>query len=116
MLLGSSENFAAGPFQRNEVLDVLAQVEWEAPPAVKVKENKRAVAAALAILLGPFGGHRLYLGTKSTVPIVYAATLGGGFFILPLIDLGFILFTKDLSRFQDQERVFMWRSNTPTPP
>lgn len=74
-------------------------------------ENRKLVAAVLAITLGPFGGHRLYLGTKPAVPMVYVATLGGGFFILPLIDLGHILFSKDLSRFENNSSVFMWRKS-----
>jgi len=58
--------------------------------------------------LGPFGGHRLYLGTNEKVPIIYTLTLGGGLGLLPLIDLIHIIFTKDLSKFEKSERVFMW--------
>lgn len=72
----------------------------------KAKQN-RATAAGLAIILGPFGVHRLYLGTSTKVPIIYSITLGG-FFILPIIDLGVILFTKDFDRLKEDERVIMW--------
>ncbi len=79
----------------------------------------RALAAALAVTLGPFGAHRLYLGTRPKVPLIYGLTFGG-FGVLVLIDLGHILFTRDLSAFQDSERVFMWakpREDGPvTPP
>jgi TM2 domain-containing membrane protein YozV len=67
----------------------------------------RALAAALAVTLGPFGAHRIYLGTTPKVPLLYGLTFGG-FGVLVLIDLGHILFTKDLSRFQENDRIFMW--------
>lgn len=80
-------------------------------------ENKRWVAAALAVFLGPFGAHRLYLGTTAKVPVIYGITFGG-FGVLALIDLGHILFTKDLSRFEGSDRVFMWSrpKQATTPP
>jgi hypothetical protein len=65
------------------------------------------VAAALAVLVGPFGAHRLYFGTKPKVPVIYGVTLGG-FGVLVLIDLGHILFTQDLSPYRDNDKVFMW--------
>lgn len=107
LFIASYEMNAAGPYEIDQVEMVIDQVDWS--PANNIAENKRAVAATLTILLGPFGGHRLYFGTKPIVPIIYVATLGGGFFILPLIDLGHILFTKDLSRYENTDRVFMWR-------
>ncbi|HBX53019.1 MAG: hypothetical protein A2275_00880 [Bacteroidetes bacterium RIFOXYA12_FULL_35_11] len=77
------------------------------------KENtangKQKFATIVIILLtGPLGGHRLYLGTKPVVPVIYAVTLGGGIGILPIIDLFAIAFTKDISRYVDNERVIMW--------
>jgi TM2 domain-containing membrane protein YozV len=74
----------------------------------QVRDKNRAVAIALAILTGPLGGHRLYLGTKPIVPVVYALTLGGGFFILPFIDIVVLLFSKDISRFENNDKIFMW--------
>lgn len=75
------------------------------------------MAAALTVALGPFGAHRLYLGTGTKVPIVYGLTFGG-FGILPLIDLGHILFTKDLTPFRQNNKVLMWAPGPPaaTPP
>ena len=72
------------------------------------KENTRLVATILTLTLGPFGAHRLYLGTEAIVPIFYTVTLGGGLGILPVIDLFHILLTKDLSRYYNNGRVFMW--------
>ncbi len=68
---------------------------------------RRGVAVALAIFLGPFGVHRLYLGTSETVPLLYTITLGG-LMLLPLIDIFCILFTKDLDKYLGNEQVIMW--------
>lgn len=67
----------------------------------------RALAAALAITLGPFGGHRILLGTSPVIPVVYGLTFGG-FGLLVLIDLGHILFTHDLREYMDDRHVLMW--------
>ncbi|MEO8733310.1 MAG: NINE protein [Flavobacteriales bacterium] len=86
--------------------------------AVIHKEPKRLVAAALALTLGPLGVHRLYLGTDVKVPLIYGLTFGG-FGVLAVIDLGEILFTKNLGPFMNNDKVFMWskdRSGSSTPP
>lgn len=72
------------------------------------EENPRAVAIGLTVLLGPFGAHRIYLGTREAVPIFYTLTLGGGLGVLPVIDLIHLIFSKDLSRFVNNEKVIMW--------
>jgi TM2 domain-containing membrane protein YozV len=89
---------------------------FSAPDSVG-RENGRWVCAALAVFLGPFGAHRLYLGTTAKVPVVYGITFGG-FYLLVLIDLGHILFSKDLSPFEHNDRVFMWArpKSATTPP
>lgn len=75
---------------------------------IRYFSRKRFVSIALVILTGPLGGHRIYLGSHPVVPVFYALTLGGGFGILPIIDLISIIFTKDLSKFENNERVIMW--------
>lgn len=73
------------------------------------KKNKsKLVAGLLAITLGPFGVHRLYLGTSPKVPIAYTLTLGGGFFILPLIDIFYIILSRDPNDIEDNNHVFIW--------
>ncbi|NNE54760.1 MAG: hypothetical protein HKN32_01975 [Flavobacteriales bacterium] len=72
------------------------------------KENPRLVGMALTVLIGPFGGHRIYYGTSAKVPIFYALTLGGGLGILPLIDLLVVAFSKDLTPYFNNDRIFMW--------
>ncbi len=72
------------------------------------QENRRFTAAMLTFALGMLGVHRLYLGTKPWIPAVYLLTFGGGFLILPLIDLGVILFCKDISKYEHNDKVLMW--------
>lgn len=74
----------------------------------QTSENKKLTAATITLLAGPFGAHRLYLGTRPQVPVLYTCTLGGGLGILPAIDLGCILFSSDLSKFENNDRVVMW--------
>jgi hypothetical protein len=74
----------------------------------ETKDNNRFLALAFTILTGPIGGHRIYMGTGPLVPVVYAITLGGGFGILPLIDFIVISTTNDISKYQNNRRIFMW--------
>ena len=75
----------------------------------KEEFNKiKLTAISLAITLGVFGVHRLYLGTTPLVPLAYTLTLGGGFLILPIIDIIYILFAKDLDDIKQNNHVFMW--------
>ena len=112
---------AAGPFTGRGTIVPVTGLVLEDSFLVSGPEHRvnRALAAALAVTLGPFGAHRLYLGTRPKVPLIYGLTFGG-FGVLVLIDLGHILFTQDLAAFQDSERVFMWavpRDDGPvTPP
>ncbi len=93
----------------HETAHTLPEGVWETETQLKpAKEKKRVVAALLCVALGPFGVHRLYLGTSPVVPAAYTLTLGGGLGLLPLVDLGMIVFSKDLSRFENNPGVFMW--------
>lgn len=74
----------------------------------KHQSNQKFTAIALAVALGPFGVHRLYLGTQPVVPVVYTLTLGGGLGILPLADIIAILIAEDLSIYKDNAKVIMW--------
>ncbi len=70
--------------------------------------KRKFTAILLTILTGPLGGHRLYLGTKPIVPVVYAITLGGGLLAIPIMDLFTLIFTKDLSKYENNDKVLMW--------
>ncbi len=79
----------------------------------KLKTNQINKGTALLILLltGPLGGHRVYLGTSIYVPLVYTLTIGGGFGLLPIIDAFAIIFTSDLSKFINNDKIIMWIKN-----
>ncbi|MBL7916884.1 MAG: TM2 domain-containing protein, partial [Bacteroidia bacterium] len=76
----------------------------------KQKKNKRIMAAVLAFPFpfGIVGLHRIYLGTAPYVPVVYIASLGGIFGILPFIDFCVIVLDKDFDRYNNNKKVFMW--------
>lgn len=76
------------------------------PENISVK-FKRGKAILFTVFTGLLGGHRVYFGTHQRTPIIYAVTLGG-LGILPLVDLVNILFTKDLSKFDNKTQVIMW--------
>ncbi|MCU0318733.1 MAG: TM2 domain-containing protein [Flavobacteriales bacterium] len=99
---------ASGPFlpPGGDTLNLLGPVP--ADEGVAQDRDPRATPVLLAVLLGPFGAHRLHLGTSPKVVIIYGATLGG-FGILPLIDLGHLLFAKDQQRFRNNDKLLMWR-------
>ena len=74
----------------------------------KPDRNHKLNAILLAVALGPFGVHRLYLGTHPRVPVIYTLTLGGGLGILPLTDIIAIIATKDIEKFINNDKVIMW--------
>ena len=76
----------------------------------KHKDHRRLIAAVLAFPFpfGIVGLHRIFLGTKPYVPVVYIATLGGIFGILPLIDFFAILFDKNFEHYESNGKVLMW--------
>lgn len=74
------------------------------------KKNKRITAAILAFPFpfGIVGLHRIYLGCAPYVPVVYIASIGGAFGILPFIDFCMLVLDKDIDRYQNNNNVFMW--------
>ncbi len=98
-------NFKAIPFDSLEM-----ELETFVPKHQKFK------AIMLAVFLGHFGVHRIYLGTSPNVPVVYSLTLGGGLGLLPLLDIVAIASTKNLDEFKNSDRVFMWQDARPTQP
>ena len=100
--------WAAGPFTVKTAPEQWALfVESDSSVLADIHRPHRALAAGLALALGPFGGHRIYLSTDPKVPVLYALTFGG-FGVLVLVDLGHILFTKDLAAYVENDRVLMW--------
>jgi len=79
----------------------------------QVLDDKDPVMAfVLATVVGYLGIHRLYLGTKPTVVILYIIT-GGGCGIITLVDwiqlLLVLLDEKDLSPYIDNPNFIMWK-------
>jgi TM2 domain-containing membrane protein YozV len=69
---------------------------------------KKLKAILLGVALGHFGVHRIYLGTKPNVPIAYSLTLGGGFGLIPLVDVIALIATKDISKYENNDQFIMW--------
>ncbi len=78
------------------------------------QDKKRFVSALFAFPFpfGFMGAHRVMLGTKPWIPVVYVATFGGCFGLLPLIDFCVITFSKNLEQYENNPRLFMWVKNT----
>jgi TM2 domain-containing membrane protein YozV len=74
-------------------------------------KKKKWIAAVLAFPFpfGVVGLHRVYLGTAPYIPLLYVATIGGGFGLLPLADFIAILNSneEDLQNF-NSEKAFFW--------
>ena len=90
-----------------EYLDRLALTTLSSPDPIKKKKFISALFA-LPFPFGFVGAHRVILGTGPWVPVVYVATLGGCFGLLPLIDFCFITFSKDITPFENNSHIFMW--------
>lgn len=75
-----------------------------------IKDSRRIIAACLAfpLPLGFIGVHRVFLGTRPYVPVIYIATLGGCLGIIPFVDFCAILFSPDLEQYIGNPRIFMW--------
>lgn len=77
----------------------------------RADQNKKRFVSALFAFPFPFGfmgAHRVMLGTKPWIPVVYVATFGGCFGLLPLIDFCVITFSKNLEQYENNPRLFMW--------
>jgi len=89
------------------------QIIEEGRPSFSKKKvrKERLKAALITVIAGPVGAHRIFLGTEGKTPIIYAITLGG-FGLLPIIDLGYILFSKDLKKLKANPNVFIWQEGS----
>jgi TM2 domain-containing membrane protein YozV len=83
----------------------LMQLFWKR----KHKDQKvKAALLAFPFPCGMVGLHRIYLGTAPYVPVVYIATIGGVFGILPFIDFCVLLLDKEIEPYIMNKKVFMW--------
>jgi len=98
------ENFSAGNFHKKKPNPIFFLFKK------KQKRNKRITAAILAFPLpfGIVGLHRIYLGTKPYIPVVYVGSLGGGLGVLPFIDFCVLILDKEIDPYLNNGKVFMW--------
>lgn len=87
--------------------DSLIQKNALAKKSIRKKKIVSAICA-FPFPLGFVGAHRVMLGTKPWVPVVYVATFGGCFGLLPLIDFCVITFSKDIEQYENNPNIFMW--------
>lgn len=93
-------------FQINKKDEILLT----ASPLKEIQKKKKLVTAILAFPF-PFGfvaAHRVMLGTKPWIPIVYVATFGGCFGLLPLVDFCVIICSKNIEQYENNPNLFMW--------
>ena len=77
----------------------------------KPDERRQRIVSALFAFPFPFGfmgAHRIMLGSKPWIPVVYVATFGGCFGLLPMIDFCAIVFSKDIKQYENNPHIFMW--------
>jgi TM2 domain len=118
-VIGQCELHAQSTVQRlafNTMFEETSEGVWELrerwndpEPAdtVAYKDNARLIAICLNVSLGMLGVHRMYLGTDVKVPIFYTLTFGGGG-VLWLVDLGFLIASKDIRPFMHNKHLFMF--------
>lgn len=107
-----SANKSVCSFNNDDLIRIIQKdsIHWDVIPEDSIKKTvkgKRIKAIILTILTGPLGGHRIYLGTKAAVPVLYSLTLGGGI-LVTVIDLGCLIFSKDISQYENNRSFFMW--------
>ena|ERR1700722_3619773 len=105
----SIENNASGKAILLKSTSLQAKADTILADSLKPRKHK-LIAALLAFPLpgGVLGLHRWYLGSAGAMPLVYIATIGGGFAILPFIDFVLILLSKDVNAYAHNTRLFMW--------
>lgn len=107
--LATSIELSSNQYQSEVIIedDTLIESHIVVNEEVKQLKHRRFKAILFTVLTGPLGGHRIYFGSKPRTAIIYAVTLGG-LGILPLIDLVHIIFTKDVSKFDNKPQIIMW--------
>jgi TM2 domain-containing membrane protein YozV len=82
----------------------------KALPNDTIKKRKKLIAALLAfpVPFGIIGLHRIYLGSKPYIPLIYIGTLGGCIGIIPFIDFIVICLEKDITKYCNNPNLIMW--------
>ncbi|MFL5764403.1 MAG: hypothetical protein ACJ77K_10725 [Bacteroidia bacterium] len=104
-----------------DTLILKSGTDCELPPlqaAAHDGAGRKKIVSAICAFPFPFGfmgAHRVMLGTKPWVPVVYVATFGGCFGLLPLIDFCVLTFSKDISKYENNPHIFMWVTDSKSP-
>lgn len=84
----------------------------DALPVILEKENEAIIATIICWVVGGFGIHRHYLGTKKYMWAIYTFTGCGIFGIVPFVDFWVLLIDgviqENVSKYQNNEKFFMW--------
>ena len=72
------------------------------------KSKLLASILAFPVPFGMLGLHRIYLGAKPIIPVLYIVTFGGIVGILPFIDMMVLILSKDTKPFVDNSNIFFW--------
>ncbi len=93
------------------VINDLNTTEFDLQTALattSVKADKSvAVSAILAWFLGGLAIHRVYLGGKGGLILIYFITCGGIFGIVPLVDF-FDIILGNMDRYIDNDKFIVW--------
>jgi TM2 domain-containing membrane protein YozV len=76
------------------------------------KSKLLASILAFPLPFGMLGLHRIYLGAKPIIPILYLVTFGGIVGILPFIDMMVLILSKDIKPFVDSSNILFWYKKT----
>jgi TM2 domain-containing membrane protein YozV len=72
-------------------------------------DKEPIVAILLDFFVGGLGIHRVYLGGRPSLILIYFITCGGIFGIVPLVDLIVLVINyDDISQFVDNDKFIMW--------
>lgn len=94
--------FAAGEIEFENMMNAAS---------VQASDPNPWVAFALAWVIGWAGVHRVYLGGKGTLILLYIITCGGIFGVVPLVDWIVLLIgaiNNDISQYVNNDSFFMW--------
>lgn len=92
----------------SQQVSIASQVYIAADTTRHRKHKLIAAVLAFPFPFGMFGSHRIYLGAAKATPLIYIATVGGLFGVLPFIDFVLIVLCKDVNTYANKPHTFMW--------
>lgn len=93
----------------NSSIDLNKLLTTNQAPQATLSDKEPIVAILLDLLIGGLAIHRVYLGGRPTLILLYFITCGGIFGILPLGDLIVLAINyDDISKYVDNDKFIMW--------